>query len=63
MFFLICAQRRNEGVTIPRAPNHYGGAEKFNIVTSTFFNAVNLLPKDSGLNTGARNLFFAPGVI
>jgi len=41
------------GATIPRAPNHYGelrmtaGATKSpNNVTSIFFTAVHLLPKD-----------------
>jgi len=35
-----------KGVTIPRAPDHYGGAENPNNFTSTFGNAANFLPKD-----------------
>jgi len=42
-----------KGGTVPRAPNHYGGAkslrgalESLNKGTSTFFNTVHLLPKD-----------------
>jgi len=44
---------RGKGGTIPRAPNHYGGAESLRgapkrpkNVTSTFFRTVHLLPKD-----------------
>jgi len=49
-------QGRNEGGTIPRAPNHYGGVESLwglrgapkspNNVTNTFFDTVHLLPKE-----------------
>ena len=65
-----CLQGRNEGGqgdTIPRAPNHYGGAESLrrapkspNNVTNTFFNTAHLLPKDSGSNTGGCHACFLP---
>jgi len=49
--------------TIPRAPNHYWGAEWLrgeskspDNVTSTFFNTVNLLPKDLRFNHGGGKL-------
>jgi len=59
-------QRQKEGGTIPRAPNHDGGAEplqgapKFpNSVTITFFNTVYLLPKysTSVSNMGCQTCF------
>jgi len=69
--FLICAQGRNEGGqggTIPRAPDHYGGAKSLrtaskspNLVTSTFFNTVNLLPRDHRFEHGSAKLAFCPG--
>jgi len=37
-----------KGGTIPRAPNHYGGAK------NTFFNAVHLLPKNLRFEHGAQ---------
>ena len=66
----------NEGGTIPRAPNHYGGAEALRVVsndcggaeslknvTSTFFNAVICFRKNSRSNMVAPNLLLAPGAI
>jgi len=52
------------------APNHCGerrmavGAPKSpNIVTSTFFNTVHLLPKDLSFEHGTPNVLLAPGAI
>ena len=58
------------------APNDYGGAEwlwvcrmvvrapkSSNNVTSTFFNTVDLLPKDLRFEHGLPNLLLAPGTI
>ena len=53
---------------IPRAPIHYGGAESLreapkspNTITSTFFNTVNLLPKELRFEHGGTKLVFCPG--
>jgi len=66
-------QGRNEkgkGGTIPRAPNHHGGAESLreapkrpNNVTSAFFSTVHLLPKDLRFEHGVPNskLAYCPG--
>ena len=57
-----------KGGTIPRAPNSYGGAESLwgapkssNKVTSTFFNAVQLVPKDLRFAHGGAKLASCPG--
>ena len=62
--------RGGKGVIIPRAPNHYGerrmtaGAPKSpNNATSTFFNAVHLLPKDLKFEHGGAKLLLTPGAI
>jgi len=64
-------QWRNEGDkegAIPLAPSHYGGAKSLwvapkspNNVTSTFFNAVHLLPKDLSFEHGGAKLASCPG--
>jgi len=48
----------------PKSPNN-GGPKSPNNDESTFFNIVHFLPKYSRFeqNTGALNLFLAPGVI
>jgi len=58
----------NEGGTIPRAPNLYGGAESLrrsskspDIVTNTSFNRVHLLPKDLRFEHGGAKLVSFPG--
>jgi len=70
-------QGRNEGGHISPganslwgALNHCGSAELLreapkspNNVTSTFFNTVNLLPKELRFDHWAPNLFVAPGAI
>jgi len=45
---------RGHNPQVPKSPNN---------VTSTFFNTVNLLPKDLGSNMGTTNLLLAPGAI
>ena len=50
--------------TIPRAPNHCGGgvgAKSSNNITSTFFNTVNLLPKELRFEHGSAKLASCPG--
>jgi len=47
--------------TILRAPNHYGAPKSPNNVTSTFFNKVNLLPKDLRFKHGGAKLASCPG--
>jgi len=54
--------------TIPRATTQYGGAESLrgapkssSNVTSTFFNAVHLLPKDFSFEHGGAKLASCPG--
>jgi len=54
--------------TIPRASSHYGGAEWLrgalnspNIVASSFFNTVHLLPKDPRFERGDAKLASCPG--
>jgi len=49
--------------TILREANHYGGAENLNSITSAFFNAVHLLPKDLRFQHGGPKLLLAPGAI
>jgi len=49
--------------TIPRSPNHCGGAKSPNNVTSSFFKTLHLLPKDLSFERGCGKLFFAPGAI
>jgi len=41
----VSHQVRNEGGTMPRAPNHWGVPKSLNDVASYFFSAVHLLPK------------------
>jgi len=58
-------QGRNEGdskgATIPRTPNHNGGVENLNNVTTTSFSVVhNCFRKTSGSNIEAPNLLLAP---
>jgi len=62
--------RGGKGDTITREPSHYGGAKwlreapkSSNNVTSTFFNAVNLLAEELSFEHGAPNLLLAPGAI
>jgi len=58
---------RGEGGAIPRAPSPMGGAKSLrappspNNVTSTFFNAVHLLPKDLNCEHGGAKLASCPG--
>jgi len=61
-------RRRGKRDTIPRAPNHYGGADSLrgtpkspNNVTSTFFNTVYLFPKDLRFERGGSKLDSCPG--
>jgi len=54
-------QGRNEGGTIPRAPNDYGGAEIPNNITSTFFSAEHLFPRDLRFEHGGAKLASCPG--
>jgi len=63
------ASRAYRGGTIPWAPNHYGGAKSLrgapkcpNNVRSTFFNTVDLLPKDFRFEHGGPNLLVTSGV-
>jgi len=44
--------RGERGSTKPQAPNHYGAPKNTNNVTSAFFNAVDLLPKDLRIERG-----------
>jgi len=60
--------RGYKGGTIPQAPNHCGSAEwlpgapkNSSIVTSTFFNAVHLLPKDLRFEHGGAKHASCPG--
>jgi len=63
-------QGRNEGGKrgkIPRAPNHCGGAKSLrgvpenpNNITTTFFNTVDLLPKDLKFEHGGAKLASCP---
>jgi len=68
------AQRGGKWGEIPRAPNHTGGAEILrgrrmtagvpkspNNVTSTFFNTVDLLPKDLRFEHGGGEIASCPG--
>jgi len=61
-------QGRNEGVTIFRAPNHYGGARWLprtqktpDSVTNIFFSRVHLLSKDLRFEHGGAKLASCPG--
>jgi len=64
----------DKGDTIPRAPDHYGapnhcggrqmsprGAENLNNFTSTFFNTINVLPKNLRFEHGGAKLASCPG--
>jgi len=62
--------RTGQWDTISRAPNPYGGAESLrgapkssNNVTSTFFNTIHLLPKDSRFEHGGAKLASCPSDI
>jgi len=59
---------RGQGSTISRAPNHYGGAETLrrapkspNNLTGTFFNTVNLPPKELRFQYGGAKRASCPG--
>jgi len=60
------ALARNEGerVTIPPTlPNHWGAPKNPNNSATTFFNAVNLLPKNLSFEHGGAKLVFFPRAI
>jgi len=56
-------QGLTKGGTIPQALNHYGPPKSTSNVTSTFFSAVHLFPKDLKFEHGAPNLLLASGAI
>jgi len=58
---LHCRGVTRERLLFYRAPNHYGGAENLNRITSAFFNTVYLLPKDLRFEHGGAKLASCPG--